>query len=81
MLSCEWLVDGCPTPTDASSHPGKIKSSYFYGLEKNRRVGILNQILQDTATKLFKTQKTNQIPVCMRSWCGTETTLPFYYNF
>jgi len=54
-LSCEWLVDGCPTPTDTSSHCGKVKLSYFYGLEKHRRVGILKQILEDTATKLLKT--------------------------
>ena len=78
--SCEWLVDGCPAPTDTSSHPGKVKLSHFYGLEKHRRVGILNRILQDTATKLFKTQKINQIPSCMPWWCGTGTS-HFYYNF
>jgi hypothetical protein len=61
MPSCEWLIDGCPTPTNTSSHPGKVKLSHFYSLDKHRRVDILNHILQDTATKLFKTQKTNQI--------------------
>jgi len=44
---------------------GKSNCHIFMALEKHRRVGILNHILHDTATKLFKTQKTNQIPTCM----------------
>jgi len=50
---------------DTFSQPGKVKLSYFYGLEKHRSTGILNQILQDNETKLFKTQKkpTKSLPV------------------
>jgi hypothetical protein len=31
---------------------------YFYDLEKPRTFGVLKQILLDTGTQLFKTQKT-----------------------
>jgi hypothetical protein len=72
MFSCKWLVDGCPTPTDTSSHPGKVKLSYFYGLEKHRRVGILNQIMQDTATKLFKNSE-NQPDPCLYAFMVWNT--------
>jgi hypothetical protein len=51
-----------PTVGKSKSSYALEDMSYFYDREKPRTFGILNQILWDTETELFKTHETGTVP-------------------